>query len=40
MVALYKDNMIRTPEVITPLLHDLHEGQEVPIVCVICVSGT
>jgi len=40
MVALYKDLVIRSLEVVTPLLHSLHNGQEVPIARVAVLFGT
>jgi len=32
--------MIRSLEVEAPLLHSLHNGQEIPIVCVVVLFGT
>jgi len=40
MVALYEDLMIRSLEVVAPLLHSLHDGQELPIVHVLVLFGT
>jgi hypothetical protein len=40
MVALYKDLMIRTLEVVAPWVHSLHDGQELQIVYVIVRFGT
>jgi len=40
MVALYGDLMIRSLEVVAPLVDGLHDGQELPIVCVTVLFGT
>jgi len=40
MVTLYKDIMISPHEVVAPLLHSLHDGQELPIVSVVVLFGT
>jgi len=40
MVALYEDLMIRSLEVVAPLHHSLHDGQELPIVRVVVLFGT
>jgi len=40
MVALYEDLMIRSLEVVVPLLQSLHNGQELPIVRVVVLFGT
>jgi hypothetical protein len=40
MVALYEDLVIRSLEGVAPLLHCLHDGQELPIVRVVVLFGT
>ena len=40
MVALYEDLMTRSLEVVAPLLHSLHNGQEFPIVRIVVLFGT
>jgi len=40
MVALYEDLIIRSLEVLAPLLDSLQDGQELPIVRVVVLFGT
>jgi len=40
MVALYEDLMIRSLQVVAPLLHSLHDGLDLPIVRVVVLFGT
>jgi hypothetical protein len=40
MVALYEDLMIHSLEVVAPLLHSPHDGQELLIVHVVVLFGT
>ena len=40
MFALNEDHMIRSLEVVAPLLLSLHDGQELPMVCVVVLFGT
>jgi hypothetical protein len=40
MVALYEDLMVRSLEVVAPLLQSLHDGQELSIVRVVVLFGT
>lgn len=40
MVALYEIIMTRSLTVVAPLLYSLHDGQELPIICVIVVFRT
>jgi hypothetical protein len=40
MVALYEDIVIRSLEVVAPLLHSRHDGQELLIVRVLVLFGT
>jgi len=40
MVALYENHMIRSLKVVTPLLHSLHDGQELSTIRVVVLFGT
>ena len=40
MIAMYEDLMIWSLEVVVPLLHSVHNGQDLPIVRVVVLFGT